>query len=292
MKAHTTLKTTYSGRTFDIVGSDADDSVFNSIKQHDGAWEPQIMDLLAKLVGPDDVCLDIGANLGAHTLVMSELAKKVFAFEPSFINSGFLSENVTSNGLDNVSVQKIGLGKSAGQQEFTHLVGLAGCSFLTPEEPVEDVLMKAWGQNLERVTETVQIETLDQWAASNKIDRLDFVKMDAEGSELAVLDGGAKTFERFKPKLIVELNKNTLSLYYGIQPDAFFDRLSSIYKYIYIISDERHKVPVRAKSYQDVEKELVPGHHWADLLCMSSPYQTLSERLLYPFYKAIGLKQG
>lgn len=290
MKAHTTLKTTYSGRTFDIVGSDGDDSVFNSIKRDDGAWEPQIMDLLSNLIGPDDICLDIGANLGAHTLVMSDLAKQVYAFEPSSINSGFLSENISLNGLSNVSVQKLGLGRTAGKQEFTHLVGLEGCSFLTPEEPIEDVLIKAWGQNLERVTETVEIATLDEWAATAKIDRLDFVKMDAEGSELAVLDGGARTFERFKPKLIVELNKNTLSLYYGIQPDVFFDRLSSIYNYIYIIGDERHANPVRARSFKDVEKELVPGHHWADLLCMSRPYQTspLFEKLFRPFYKMIG----
>jgi FkbM family methyltransferase len=290
VKSEATLKTSYSDRNFRVVGSDGDDSVFNSIKR-DGTWEPQIMDLLASLIGPEDVCLDIGANLGAHTLVMSDLAKQVYAFEPSSINSSFLSENVSLNGLSNISVQNLGLGKTAGQQEFTHLVGLEGCSFLTPDAPVEDVLMKAWGQNLERVTETVQITTLDEWAASKRINRLDFVKMDAEGSELAVLDGGAKTFEHFKPKLIVELNKNTLSLYYGIQPGEFFNRLSSIYKYIYLIKDERNIAPVRVKSFRDVEPNLIPGHHWADLLCMGEPFegQNAAQKLITHLREKLGI---
>jgi FkbM family methyltransferase len=288
MKSQTTLKASYSDRTFNIVGSDGDDSVFNSIRRDGGAWEPQIMDLLAKLVRPTDVCLDIGANLGAHTMVMSDLAKSVYSFEPSSINSGYLSENVHLNAMDNVKVEKLGLGRTAGNQEFTHLVGLEGCSFLTPDEPVEDVLTKAWGQNLDRITETVRIETLDAWAAENNITQLDFVKMDAEGSELAVLDGGAKTFAKFKPKLIVELNKNTLSLYYGVAPDAFFDRLSSLYKYIYVIDDDRNVAPVRVKSFKDLEPRLVSGHHWADLLCMMQPYET--DTIVQRIARAVGFR--
>ncbi len=221
-----TLKVAYSDRSFIIVGSPNDHSVFNQIRIKGGLWEPQIVDLMASLIKPTDVCLDIGANLGTHTMVLADLASRgsVYAFEPSSINAGFLSENIRANCLANARCEQIGLGHQSRIQELTNLIGLEGCSFVSPQENVDDVLMKAWGQTLERTTEKVVIETLDNWISKNRIDRVDFVKMDAEGSELGVLEGGQATFARHRPKLIIELNKNALSLYYDLRPSDLFDR--------------------------------------------------------------------
>lgn len=270
-----TLKLPYSDRSFIIVGSPNDRSVFNQIGIKGGLWEPQIVGVMASLIKPTDVCLDIGANLGAHTMVLADLASsgRVYAFEPSSINAGFLSENISANCLANARCEQIGLGRQRGIQEFTNLIGLEGCSFVSPQENVDDVLVRAWGQRLERITEKVVIETLDNWISQNGIDRVDFVKMDAEGSELSVLEGGLTAFTRHRPKLIVELNKNTLSLYYGVRPRDLFDKLSSMYTYTYIIHDELGLEPTRVTSFDQIAPFLdIPNHWWVDLLCLPQPY--------------------
>jgi len=239
------------------------------------------MEMMASLVGPTDVCLDIGGNLGAHTMVLADLASqgRVFAFEPSSINAGFLSENIRANCLANARCEQIGLRRQRGTQEFTNLVGMEGCSFVSPQGSVEDVLVSAWGQNVERITEEVAIETLDSWIAQNGIDRVDFVKMDAEGSELAVLEGGLEMFTRYKPKLIVELNRNTLSLYYGVRPSDLFEMLCSLYSYIYIIHEEPSKAPTRIESFDQIAPLLdIPNHWWVDLLCLPQPYSSVKLR--------------
>jgi hypothetical protein len=53
----------------------------------------------------------------------------------------------------------------------------------------------------------VRTDTLDRFCAANAIDRLDFVKADVEGAELRVLQGGADTIERFRPKLLLEIEE-------------------------------------------------------------------------------------
>ena len=276
-----TLRTPFSGRTFQIVGSPDDISVFGATKKASGFWEPQIMRLMSRLVRPGHVCLDIGANLGAHTLALAELARggAVYAFEPSTVNMSFLAQNVGRNGLDNVRLQKLALGAQAGTQSFTHLVGMEGCSFLTPNDPIEDVLLRSWGQNLDRITEDVLVITLDQWAENNMIDKIDFVKMDVEGSELSVIEGGTKTLGRFRPPLILEFNKHALNLYYGINPKLFFDRLTDLYSHFYIIPDSQEERPRRIASFADIASLIDnPQHWWVDMLCLAAPFEDVAAR--------------
>jgi hypothetical protein len=51
----------------------------------------------------------------------------------------------------------------------------------------------------------VKTSTLDQFAFERSLDRLDFVKIDVEGKEIGVLEGGHETFSRFTPALILEV---------------------------------------------------------------------------------------
>jgi len=255
------------------LGNDV--SVLGHIVKTGGIWEPHIMNLMAKVVRSDSICLDIGANIGALTLILADLAHKgvVHSFEPSSINSRFLARNIRQNGLRNTYVHAIGLGSVPGRSEFTTLIGMEGCSFVNPVgQQVDQVVASAWGSGVEQKTESVTIETLDGWMAKQKPRRVDFVKMDVEGSELAVLDGGRETFSRHRPKMIIELNRNTLRLYFGVEPRALFDRLSEIYGYIYLISEDLDEAPRRIMSFDEIEPLLdIPNHWWVDLLCLPDP---------------------
>jgi FkbM family methyltransferase len=273
------LKASYNDRIFSIVGSSNDDSVFNRIATENGNWEPHVMDVMAALVRPTDVCLDIGANLGAHTMVLADLASQgnVYAFEPSSLNTRYLLENIETNKLHNARCVQIALGRAQELKELTNIPGWEGCSFVSPDGDVEAVIERAWGGNLPTTTESVDVDTLDHWMAQNAISHVDFVKMDVEGSEPAVLEGGLATFERFHPKLIVEFNRNSLSFYYGERPSQFYERLSELYPFIYIIHDERGIRPTRVTSFKEIEPLLdLPNHWWVDLLCLSAPYEHLA----------------
>jgi FkbM family methyltransferase len=233
------------------------------------------MTLMAKIVRPTNVCLDIGANIGALTLVLADLAHKgvVHSFEPSSINSRFLAMNIRRNGMRNAHAHAIGMGSAPGRAKFTNLVGMGGCSFANPVgRPVDDVVALAWGNDVERKSEVVTISTLDRWMARQKLHRVDVIKVDVEGCELAVLDGGWNTVTRHRPKIIIELNRNTLCLYFGVEPRYLFDRLSENYAFIYLISEDLSEPPRRVLSFGEIEPLLeVPNHWWVDMLCQPEP---------------------
>ncbi len=67
-----------------------------------------------------DVAVDLGANIGAITIPIAKVAKKVYAIEPLF--DGLLQQNVLLNKLDNVTIWNIGI----GSKEFNQLIKFAG----------------------------------------------------------------------------------------------------------------------------------------------------------------------
>src|SRR5215510_6752996 len=97
----TTFRVGYSNRQFHLSGSAIDKSVVGAIEQAQGIWEPHVTRLMARLIRPDHVCLDIRANIGVYTLVMSDLAcqGRVHAFEPASMNFDYLQKNIADNQL-------------------------------------------------------------------------------------------------------------------------------------------------------------------------------------------------
>ncbi len=104
-----------SNRRFKLSGSAADRSVLEPIEKAAGIWEPHLVRLLHRLVRSDDVCLDVGANIGVHTLVLAGLAPqgRIHAFEPSSKNFSFLKRNIRDNHLGNVTAHQLGISDSS-----------------------------------------------------------------------------------------------------------------------------------------------------------------------------------
>src|ERR1022692_1968378 len=112
----TAFRVGYSNRQFSLSGSAIDKSVVGAIEKAEGVWEPHVTSLMARLIKPDDVCLDIGANVGVYTLVMSDLAPqgRVHAFEPSSMNFKCLQKNIADNKLANASALNLALSNKNG----------------------------------------------------------------------------------------------------------------------------------------------------------------------------------
>ena len=71
----------------------------------------------------------------------------------------------------------------------------------------------------------IPMVTLDDYAATTGLDRLDFIKMDVEGYEPAVLEGGRTTIERFPPPVFMEFNTWCLAFIHGHDAREFAYRL-------------------------------------------------------------------
>jgi FkbM family methyltransferase len=145
--------------------------------------------------------LDIGANIGIWTLLMAERcgdAGHVYAFEPVGLTNQNLHENVALSGLRNVTIFKTALGSEKGTVEI-----------FSPSDPGRSSLAR---ENVADAVEQVAVNRLeDMWKEAGR-PRISFVKMDVEGAEPSVLEGGRELWRECKPITTCEINPRKLAL--------------------------------------------------------------------------------
>lgn len=148
---------------------------------------------------PGEIFVDIGANIGLHTLIgASAVGKsgKVYAFEPCSLSYGRLVENVNLNRLKNVLSSHLALSDEPGFYSLNVLSEghLAWNSFAPPRVSVDFY------------EERVQCITWDYFALKNDlVGRVALIKIDVEGWELRVLRGAQNMLSRIDaPDLLVE----------------------------------------------------------------------------------------
>lgn len=166
-----------------------------------GGFELATLRLYASILKPGDIVLDIGANIGAHTLPFAKLVGargKVYAFEPTQYAFEKLKRNVDANPAMSASI------------ELVHaMLVSADRNSITPEIysswPLrsEDGLHEQHRGKLMSTSQAIAI-TLDEFVTAQQIDRIDFVKLDVDGNEADVLAGSANTLRRFRPRVLME----------------------------------------------------------------------------------------
>ena len=168
-----------------------------------GAFERSTVNTLGKLVNPGDVVFDIGANIGAHTLGLARSvgpAGRVYAFEPADFAFAKLQANLALN-------------PELDSRTFPRQILLSA----TAAEPVETEIYASWPlraangvhpkhRGMLVTTKGAAVDTLDLFARREGIERLNLIKMDVDGHELPVLQGGLETLKRFRPILVMELS--------------------------------------------------------------------------------------
>lgn len=170
-------------------------------------------DALISLCRPGDIVLDIGANIGLTALRMSVAVGdgKVYAFEPDSKNYNDCLDHVRANDARNVECIQCALGSAEGTAKLHHAaVGNCGCAWIEKADAKDP--------------STVHVTTVDHFCASKGINRVDLMKIDTEGTELAVLRGARKAVERWKPRLFVEVDEDNLQRA-GYSPGALWDFL-------------------------------------------------------------------
>lgn len=114
------LSLRFEDRIYELTGSSEDRSVFGALQSQQGFWEPHVVSVLKDCIDPEFVCLDIGANIGAHSVVMADLAcnGQVIAFEASRRNFEFLHHNLKNNGYTTQPQKILLFGKVTAQSNF------------------------------------------------------------------------------------------------------------------------------------------------------------------------------
>lgn len=173
-----------------------------------GYFEPTTARVLGSLISPGDTVVDIGANIGAHTLPLAKRVGsdgRVFAFEPTVFALTKLKRNLELNP------------ELAGRVTVEHMFlndDLAGA--------VPEAIYSSWPLNesdsrhdkhggVAKDTSGATASTLDGYVAQHGIKQVRLIKLDVDGHECHVLRGAEQTLRTHRPVIVMELAPYTLS---------------------------------------------------------------------------------
>jgi len=193
-----------------------------------GENEPSTTALIEKELKTGMNFLDIGANYGWFTLISSKIVGKtghVYAFEPDPNLMETLKDNVKLNNLKNVSFLPLAVSNKSGNAKLS----------LNTSYPTRNrVDSKTLFEN------TIDVDTIsiDEFCEQNNV-KVDFIKMDIEGSEVKALKGMKKTFlNNPKIKMVIEFNPQAISDV-GSSPEDFADFLEQYGLTIEVIAEHK-----------------------------------------------------
>jgi len=154
-------------------------------------YEEEILLKLDKYLNENSVVLDIGANVGNHTVYWGKISKvnKIFAFEPVISTYCILEKNIEINNLSNkVKLFNIGLGdkKTRAKIDIFSIDNIGATSIN------------------EDVNGDIKICALDDIYEINNESRIDFIKIDVEGFEKYVLEGAKHILLKHSPIIFIE----------------------------------------------------------------------------------------
>ncbi len=141
------------------------------------------------------IALDLGGFIGdtAYAIYRTLSPDKIFVFEPNPENMSILRQNIKLNSLDKFVVPvEMAVGLKEGRFSFKMAggaSGLLGSNVLSSNDSVINV----------------KVTSIDNFVKKNKINKVDFIKMDIEGAEFDALKGAVNTLRRDKPDLLIAI---------------------------------------------------------------------------------------
>jgi len=217
-----------------VIGVEADDPISLGIAQGTHFNHAQI-DLMLKLVRPGQVVLDLGAHVGLYSLTAAAVGCRVAAVEASPRNAQLLSESARCNRFEMLQVVQAAVSDRAGTVEF-NVHGPYGHVY-------------APGSNM--LGTKVRAATVEQILGEMGLSRVDFIKMDVEGSELAALSGMSRLLAGPEaPPILYESNSHTLA-FYGQTPRQLKQALEDLGYRNYEITKPNRLVPALPRDSQE-----------------------------------------
>jgi len=177
-------------------------------------YEPELS-YLEHLLEPGVSTVDIGANFGIYTLVMTRIVGHtgaIFAFEPATDAFIILQHNIRYNGFENVHLFNFALSDTEGSAYLYHHTDPSRSSI-------------GMDPTMALVRERVLTRTLDKCLMDFHYPRLRLIKADVEGAEELVFRGALETLSEYRPVIIFEVNPNAAQAL-GLQPTGAWEVLN------------------------------------------------------------------
>jgi FkbM family methyltransferase len=194
---------------------------------------------LMNIIRRSKVILDIGAHCGSHSIIYSKINPdcKIYSFEPQKIMFDILCMNINNNNIKNIKPYNYALGNKNCMATMSdscidgHTIGKIDLS--------SNNFYNLGGLQIGKGGENIEIKTLDDINFNEKID---FIKIDVEGFENFVIDGGMNTIIRYKPIIFFEHNfkvvTNEMYDYYNPVNFTITEKLQELgYKIILLNTD-------------------------------------------------------
>ena len=214
----TSIVNTKSGR-FIVLENDA----LGKVLQTKGDFEPHFLQIVGNIVRPGDLCIDLGANLGYHSVTLARLtgpAGIVLAFEPQRIIFQQLCGNAFLNGLRNIQTFNAAVGGEDGMIQMDAI-----------DYDRSDINIGC--TKVGRGGDSAPMMRLD----SLNLENVKFIKLDIQGCEERFLDGAAATLAKSRPVMFVEVEEY-LRRCFGSSSEQLMNRLLAMnYVLVRILND-------------------------------------------------------
>ena len=179
------------GRHGDFLYNHHDVYIGRSMEKY-GEFSEQEVDLFRQICRPGDVVIEVGSNIGAHTVPLAQMVGTggmVVACEPQATVFQVLCGNIALNNLTNVHTRHVAVGDAEGQIVVPNIDYRRENNF--------------GGLGLEDHHRgyNVPLITLD---GSAEVPRLRLLKIDVEGMESQVIRGAEQLVQRYRPAIYVE----------------------------------------------------------------------------------------
>jgi FkbM family methyltransferase len=188
-------------------------------------WGEHELDVLGEIVAPGGTAIDVGANQGFFAYAFAAISQRVEAFEPNPDYAAFARRMLGSR----ARVHAVALSNRNGRQEFVVPVSDAGMAL-----HLGGALADVGSAAARMMRFEVEVRTLDSYGFKD----VRVVKVDVEGSEMAVLEGARATLLRDRPALIVELLTGAHA-----DPAAVTEAISATFGYAaWLVTKDRKRV--------------------------------------------------
>jgi FkbM family methyltransferase len=188
-------------RTFDITGGarivtpDSLNLVTPYVLYEQEDWFEEEIGFLRLFLQPGQQAIDVGANYGIYTLSIAKAVGPtgaVWAFEPASSTAAFLEQGIAANKFTQVILERSALSRECGSAQLT-----------LNNDPELNALTRA--NETAGASETVPVATLDDCLQRYGWKHIDFLKIDAEGEEANIIEGGRRFFADLSPLILYEV---------------------------------------------------------------------------------------
>lgn len=163
-----------------------------------GSYETETMSALPMLVKKNDICLDIGANVGAISFALAQFSGQsgeVHSFEPGPVFAARFRRNLELNPKlkARVHLHEIGLSDHSAVLPWQASDVYTGTASMDPA--LHSTHLK---------THYLNVVPIDECSIIQNLPHIDFIKIDVDGLELSIFKGGLKTLKKHRPKIFFE----------------------------------------------------------------------------------------